>query len=795
VPNAVAGLVEERLARLDPSTERLLTAVAAIGPSAPVALAAKVAGLSDEEAERAVREALSERLVEDVAAPQPMIAFTHALVRDALIAETRGAVRARLHLAVARALEEDPNAEPAELARHFGLSVELAGAEPAIAAYRAAAKTAAESHDHEQAGANLRGALALLPGDDPTARAPVLLELGEQELLGADLIGARRSFRGAVEAARATGDGGILARAALGFAGGDIGFGWESGADPEAVALLREGMEALAGSEPRLELRMVFRLAYLLIFTDDSDVLAALARRAEELERQLGDAEARVLAGFTALVAKLGRNPKPLDALGLFEEIERSLDLLEPAERCGREDLLFRVVQWSASAHYTMARIPECERAIERAGEIAERLGSPRFSWEVELSRGLRRFDRGDREGAEALIRRGGAVMRRLRPELHIFVELSWLVVVDWMYGGETAMPKLVYETMNEGMTRGLVSSGITSVTAADGDHEAARSQLRALLTDDLELVRYPDIHLPAALCFLAQAAATAGDREAGARLRPLLEPMRSRLASPVPAVGCGLLPEWAIGELELLAGRPDAAVKELRDAVADADRLDLVWASASFRAELAVALHRSGDTREAEAILIEAESLAERYGVGWAARRAAEARAEIEGRPPPAAARPGAGRSRPIRALATRSGRRALAATVRDLDDAELERRFAEPRRQRALMRALARAFQPAQAGGFNGVIAYELEPFAIEAPPEAPWRWALEVNSQAGRARLLEPAPLDAAVTIHLGLADWARVMAGTESALSVIVSGRCSVEGDVLVAARLEAMFGGR
>jgi hypothetical protein len=35
----------------------------------------------------------------------------------------------------------------------------------------------------------------------------------------------------------------------------------------------------------------------------------------------------------------------------------------------------------------------------------------------------------------------------------------------------------------------------------------------------------------------------------------------------------------------------------------------------------------------------------------------------------------------------------------------------------------------------------------------------------------------------------------MAGTESALSVIVSGRCSVEGDVLVAARLEAMFGGR
>ena len=795
VPGAVTGLVEERLARLDPATERLLTAVAAIGPSAPVALAAKAAGLGQEEAEQAVRDALSERLVEDVAVAEPTVAFTHALVREALIAEMSEAARARLHLAVARTLEEDPTAEPAELARHFGLSVELAGPEAAIAAYRAAATAAAESHDHEQAAANLRGALALLPEDDSKSHGPVLLELGEQELLGADLIGARRSFNGAVEAARETGDSGILARAALGFAGDDIGFGWESGADPAAVALLQEGIEALAGSEPRLELRMVFRLSYLQIFSDDSDVLARLTRRAGELEQQLGDAEARVLAGFTELVAKLGRNPNPLDALDVFGEMEGSLDLLEPAERSGREDLLFRVVQWSAATHYVMARIAECEQAIDRAGEIAERLGSPRFRWEVDLYRGLRRLDRGDREGAEALIRRGGEVMRRLRPELHIFVELTWLVVIEWIYGGETATQRLVYETMNEGIPRGLVSGSIPFLMAADGDHEAARSQLRALLTDDLELVRYPDIHLPAALCVLAQAAALAGDREAGERLRPLLEPMRSHLASPAPGVGCSLLPEWAIGNLELLAGKPDTAVKELRDAVERADRLDLVWASAWSRADLAIALHRSGSTSEAKAVLTEGESLAERYGVGWATRRATEARAEIEGRPPPTVARTGTGRSRPIRALATRGGRRALAATVRDLDDEARERRFAEPRRQRALMKALARGFQPAQAAGFTGIVAYELEPLAIEAPPDSPWRWAVEVDAEAGRARLLEPAPLDAAVTVHLGLADWVRVIVGTESALSVMVSGRCSVEGDVLVAARLEAMFGAR
>jgi class 3 adenylate cyclase len=206
VPDAVSELVEERLARLDPETERLLGAVAAIGPSGSVALAAEAAGLSAEEAAIAVRQALSERLVDEVAAPRPTIAFPDALVREALSAGTGDAANARLHLAIARALEKDPEAEPAELARHFGLAVSVAGPESAIAAYSAAATTAAAGHDHEQAASHLRSILSLLPEEDQAGRAPVLLELGEQELLSADLSRARGSYRAAIVAARATDD-------------------------------------------------------------------------------------------------------------------------------------------------------------------------------------------------------------------------------------------------------------------------------------------------------------------------------------------------------------------------------------------------------------------------------------------------------------------------------------------------------------------------------------------------------------------------------------------------------------
>ncbi len=795
VPDAVADLVEERLARLDPGTERFLAAVAAIGPSAPVALAAKAVGLSRDEAERAVQEALSERLVDDVVAPQPTIAFPHALVREALIAGTGDAARARLHLAIARALEVDPEAEPAELARHFGLAVELAGAEPAIDAYRTAATVAAEGHDHEQAAAHLQSALALLPGDEPAARASSLLELGEQELLCADLVRARKSFSGAIETARASGDAVTLSRAALGFAGGDVGFGFELGTDdPATVEQLREGLTMLGESEPRLALQMTFRLAYLLVFTDDERVFAELEQRAAALAERVGDAEARLLGRFTRLILRFAHAPEVPPRLAWFDEEVSAL--LELGEECEREDLLFRVVLIAASTEYSMGRIRECEEAVERAAEIAGRLATPRFTWEVDLARSMRQTERGNRDAADVLRRRAVSVIRRLRPDMHIGVGLFGLMLEEWYFDADVPANLEVYEAMEEAISRGFISATVAIAAAYAGDLEKARQRLRTLLgDDDLRALRHPDGQMPLALALLAFTATAIGDREAGERLRPLFEPLRSILIVATPALCWGMVPEWHIGRLELLAGRPDAAVGELRSALERADGVGAGWGRACIRVDLAIALHRRGradDAAEAESVLAEGEELAERYGVAWASEQAAKARAELEGRAP-SLPQPSVGRTRPLRALATRGGRRALTAMVQGLDDAELERRFAEPRRQRALVRAMARGFQPAKAAGFSGTIAFELEPLAIEPPRDAPWRWAIEIDAERGRARLLEPAPLEAAVTIHFGLADWVRVAAGIQDPLSVMVTGRCSVEGDVRLAIRLEGMFG--
>jgi hypothetical protein len=519
----------------------------------------------------------------------------------------------------------------------------------------------------------------------------------------------------------------------------------------------------------------------------------ALARRAQELDRRLGDDESEVFARLTTQFAALARSPDPPRVFDLTGEF---LELSELAERCGREDLLFRALGWSVFTHYALGQMPECEQEIEHAAEIAERLGSPRFSWEIDANRAYRLMDLGDRAGAEALLHRAGTTLRRLRPDLHVGVELGGLLQIKWLYDGEVATARRAGEAMQTAIQMGLLSALNTAYAAFDGDHQTARRGLASLLTEDLEELRRPDLFVPAGLCMLALAATLGGDRAAGERLRPLFEPLRPYVVCPGLLMYFGHIAEWHIGRLEMLAGNFESAVGELHAAVARADSLRLVWLRGWVRVDLALALHRLGnpdDGEEARAVLAEGEEIAKRHAMRWIQQQAAVARAELEGRaqPPPV---PQAGEhTRPIRALAARTGRRALGVMVRGQDDEALERRFSEPRRQRALLRAAARGFQPAHSGGFCGVIAYELEPFAIESPPDAPWRWAIEVDSKAGRARLVEPAPLEAAVTIHAGLAEWVRVSAGVQDAVTAMTVGHFSIEGDVILAARLEAMFG--
>ncbi|MEV4896923.1 SCP2 sterol-binding domain-containing protein [Nonomuraea sp. NPDC055795] len=94
-----------------------------------------------------------------------------------------------------------------------------------------------------------------------------------------------------------------------------------------------------------------------------------------------------------------------------------------------------------------------------------------------------------------------------------------------------------------------------------------------------------------------------------------------------------------------------------------------------------------------------------------------------------------------------------------------------------------MARSFDPAKAGGFQGTLEFRLEPAAT---------WTITVRGE--RARMAQGRAADPALVLAMPAADLLRVLAGTVNPADLLMSGRLRVEGDVTLASRVAEMFGG-
>ncbi len=129
-----------------------------------------------------------------------------------------------------------------------------------------------------------------------------------------------------------------------------------------------------------------------------------------------------------------------------------------------------------------------------------------------------------------------------------------------------------------------------------------------------------------------------------------------------------------------------------------------------------------------------------------------------------------------------------ALARAVRRADDAALEGRFGRPRVQRALFSAMAAAFEPGHADGFEGDLAYDLTSPATARPSR---HWTVSVRGDRATAR--PGAAGDAALSVRITVPDFVRVAAGLIDPAEPLLQNRASFKGDLALAARLPEMFG--
>jgi predicted ATPase len=169
VPTLLREVVAGRVARLGREVDRLLEIAAVIGQEIPLAVWATVGEVDDTEVEEIAEQALGARLHE-----QPRdagrVAFTHALIREALYAGIPAIRRRRMHVRAAEALAAEGDAAPDAVAYHFRAAGDARATEWQVqAGWRAY-----RSFAYQTARARFDAALSATTG---TERARILIAL------------------------------------------------------------------------------------------------------------------------------------------------------------------------------------------------------------------------------------------------------------------------------------------------------------------------------------------------------------------------------------------------------------------------------------------------------------------------------------------------------------------------------------------------------------------------------------------------------------------------------------------
>jgi DNA-binding SARP family transcriptional activator len=175
VPQGVREVVDLRLARLGEGCARLLVVAAVIGTRFEFGLLEAVSDLEGEDLLGALDEALAAEFIVEAGGGEEAFAFSHALLRRAVLARPVPPQRRRIHARVAAALEEARGkAALLEVAHHLYEAVPVCDREQALDYATRAASRATEQLAYAEAVEWFTRARSLLPPGDPRRRTLAL---------------------------------------------------------------------------------------------------------------------------------------------------------------------------------------------------------------------------------------------------------------------------------------------------------------------------------------------------------------------------------------------------------------------------------------------------------------------------------------------------------------------------------------------------------------------------------------------------------------------------------------------
>ena len=482
--------VERRVEQQPPPRRELLRLLALLGREVPARVLA-AASAADEAAVLGDLDALAR--ADLVRLGNQGWATAHDLITDTVATRLERSQAARLHAALARALEAD-DADPAELARH---RLGAGDVEAAAGAFARAAEQRVDRFANEEAESLAESGLELAPS--APVRAALHEARAEARSRRGDLHGARSDLRAALslvrEGARRSR---ILSRMAM------LAFGAE---DLIRAGELVEVALAAAGSDPVARARALAVGAVTDMNLERPERAAARSEEALTLFEASGDARgvADILDG-----RGMGRflSGDITGALGAFDRVARLFedagDLLRvvtPRSTRGhglvfaaRPDLglsdttealeLARALGYPEGQTYALwhqtealsalGRHDEARRSAEEALAIAEAIGHRGWTATALRALGIALQDAGALEEAEAAFRRS------LELSEHLSLFASWasarLAQIRLAQGDPTAAEPFVTRALSEGPPLGHYEARLAraELAAARAEPEAA---------------------------------------------------------------------------------------------------------------------------------------------------------------------------------------------------------------------------------------------------------------------------------------------------------------------------------
>jgi hypothetical protein len=472
----------------------------------------------------------------------------------------------------------------------------------------------------DTAAADVRVALEALGPAQHSARAGLLVDLGEVLRRAGDTVGARQAFLQAARHARSVGDAELLGEAALGYGLGAGGLHRGLRCDLQHIALLEEALSALGAVETPLRVRLLARLAEELYFTPETQARAALCGEAVAMARRLQEPAVLLPALHARELGHVGPD------VPLVERIEQSAELVDLAVELGDLEAAYLGHMLRELAFVEAGRFGEALPELEAAEQVAASLAVPGLMAWTATARARRhwvagRFAEADAENARAMtlaLEQGGD------PEVANLVVGGQLLSFQLLRSELGQFVPALVAFRNEYPHFTILRCFTAYALAEAGDSDAARQELH-----DLGQHGFTDVprnaEWPGTMWALGRCAALIGDVGAAGRLYAELVFCSGRWCADWASTCMGPV-DTTLGVLAALTKADDVADAHFADAVAQARSAGSLPWLADAQVEHATALLRRGgaDARtRAERLVDEATATCDELGLAALGARA----------------------------------------------------------------------------------------------------------------------------------------------------------------------------